>query len=257
MSDTSVIQSLVGSMDIGEIGDIIQYFLYQGFSPEMVLKHLAQIKEKGNISNSEFLREIKTMIVIGIIMGNYNDNNSNKISDEGKAKGDALLTKYQMKRGSVGKDKKAITIPRVLATFPIQTTKILSKAGAKNYNDAFGCIVLPTFMKSGVFPSVIPMSLPAVSKKVLLTASACYTAEQSMAISNISDAKEAFNAQKNYTEVSHNSSVPTASERATFFATLIFDYDALSQVIKNFSKIIGQPVAMPSKEDMTSAGVHF
>lgn len=257
MSDASVIQSLVGSMDIGEIGDIIQYFLYQGFSPEMVLKHLADVKEKSSIPNAEFLRDIKTMIVIGVIMGNFNDNNSNKISDEGKAKGDALLTKYQMKRGSVGKDKKAITIPRILATFPIQTTKILQKAGAKNYSDAFGCTVLPNFMKSGVFPSIVPRSLPSASKKVLLTVSACYTAEQSMTISGVSDAKSAFQSQKNYTEVSHNSSVPSAAERTKFFNDLKFDYDALVTVLSNFGKMVGPPVAIPSKADMVLHGVPF
>lgn len=258
MSDNQEILNLVNSLGLTDIADVAQQFLYQGFSPEMVLRHLAKIKKEKNISNVDFQRDIKTILAIGVVMGNFNDHNSGRIADEGKTIGEGLFTKYAMKKGSIGNEKKAVTIPRMLATFPIVTTKIMIQIGPKSYNNHFYCSSLPNFMKSGVFPSLIPSELSAPVKAVLMTISTCFTTEQSMVISNLKDAVSTFELQKKFTVVSHQSTVPSEEERVAFFKELRFDFSAMEKIITRHKEVIkGSEVNMVAKEAMSAAGLNF
>jgi hypothetical protein len=255
MSDINIIVNLIGGMAVEDIETISAMFMYQGFSPEMVFAHLAKIKKDKNIANDEFITDIKTIVVIGAIMGNYNSNNSNKISDEGKAKGDALISKYELKAGGVGQEKKAVNIPRILAAFPIITTKVLSKCTGRNYGDVFGCNALPNFLKNPVFPSLVPTTLPKKVVIMLLTISVCYTTEQTMAIRKVEDVITAYNQQKQYVDISFRSSVPSQEERSTFIKTLPFPHTILATILTRFNEVTKKTVGMPSKKEMTDAGL--
>lgn len=244
-------------MAIDDIGDFISMFMYQGFNPEMVHAHFAHIKHKKAISNEHFIADLRSLIIVGVMMGNYNDHNSGKIQESGKSAADALYVKYELHKGSVGTNKKAITLPRVLASFPIVTIRITLKCSSRNYNGVFSANALPHAMKTQVFPSVIPRTMRSDVLKVLLIASACYTTEQTITISNMKgEPKDIIKEQMKYTQVSFSSSVPSDRERETFFKTLHIPHSAVATVIEAYTKESGIAVVMPSHEDFRAAGIH-
>lgn len=256
MSDSETIYRLVAEIGVGDVESIASAFLYQGFSPELVLKHLAKIKESKGISSSQFSIDIKTLVTIGVVMGNYNEHNSARISDDGKIQGDALIAKYELKKGSIGNEKKAVTIPRIVATFPIFAVKIMQVIGTKTYNNYFGCSSLPPFMRTGVFPSLIPSTVDTAVRNILMLVCACFTTEQSMVISK-QNAKTAMETQKKFAIVSYQSSVPKDDERQRFFSTLRFNYDVLARVVDKYCKETGESATILPKEVMQQGGVQF
>lgn len=255
MSDIDTIDKLVSSISLKGIGEIAALFMYQGFSPEMVMEHLAKVKAEGNISDSDFQRDIQSLIIMGAVMGNYNEHNSGKISEEGKKKADTLMQKYGLKKGGIGSDKRQVNIPRLLAAFPIATTRVLMKCPSRSYTNAFECNSLPTFLKNPVFPSLIPGSLDTILKAALSVVATCYSAEQTMALKKMTDASQAYEQQKQYTEIAFNSSRPTTIERQQFLRQLQFPVSNINTVLRKFKEITKKDIAEVTEAMFTSAGL--
>lgn len=244
-------------MTIDNLSQFIALFMYQGFSPELVFQHLSKIKTNKNIENSEFLNDMRSLVVMGVVMGSYNSHNSTKISEDGKRAGDALVSKYELKMGGVGKDRRAVNIPRILAAFPTITVSVTLKCPARNYGGPFSADVLPRCMKTAVFPSVVPKTLNSEVVKYLLLASTCYTAEQTMAISKFSDPAAAIANQMRYTEISYGSNVPSDKERLEFIRGLEFSYESLVTVWNKYNEVTKKAVTIPSKDVFTAAGLRM
>jgi len=239
MSDFQVVEQLVNGIGIGGLGEFIALFMYQGFSPELVFKHLTEVKTKKNISDSEFTHDMKTIIVMGVIMGNFNDHNSERIAEEGKTKGNALMAKYDLKKGSLGTQKKAVNVPRIIAAFPSTSHRVFMSCSAKNYNGPFSANSLQQELKSPVFPAIIPQGLDKALKKMLMAAHTCYSAEQTMALSKTGDAKAAYTQQIAYTDIAHNSTVPSEAERVTLFGKITVNKKTIGEVLLKLKEIVG------------------
>lgn len=258
MSNIDVVTSLVKEMDVGDVSAFTALFMYQGFNPEMVFAHLAKVKESKNLSNETFLTDIKTLMVIGAVMGNYNETNSKKISEEGKTKGDSLMVKYELKKGKIGMDKRAVNIPRIMAAFPVISTRITIKCSPRNYGGAFGADQLPNCMKTSVFPSLIPRNLPSLISKSLLLASCCYTSEQTMTITRGKEGADPaliFQEQIKYTDVSFKSSVPSSNERAAAMKEFEFKYEGLIAVLKKYTEITKDAISVPDMATFQNSGI--
>jgi hypothetical protein len=254
--DSMTVKGLVEKMDVDGIGALIALFMYQGFSPEMVFQHLAKVVSEGSITNAEFQSDMKALIIIGVVMGNYNSNNSQKISDEGKVKGDALMTKYKLKMGGVGKEKKAVNIPRILAAFPIITSKVALSCPARNYGGAFNADLLSPSMKTPVFPALVPRS-SSPSTKIILAASNAYAAEQTMAISGQTNANNAYMGQVKFTTISNESPVPNSRERSSYIKKLEISYSGIEAVIKMVNEVTKKGLAVPAKDEMVKEGFNM
>lgn len=222
MTTATVIYDLVCKItpSTEDVNAFAALFAYAGFNPEMVHAHFAKIKEAKTIDDATFTKDLLTLITLGCVKGNYSEKNSKKVSDEGKKTADALYSKYQMKKGSVGTDVKAITLPRVLSAFPELTTKVVTRCPDKNYPGITS--PLPRFIKNPVFAAMVPSSLDPKVKHALLVIYSCYTAEQTMAITAkttapVKDFSDAYAKQTTYTEVAHNSSVPPEAIRVHKF----------------------------------------
>lgn len=255
MADITKTVDLVNAIDASEMDAFIALFMYQGFNPEMVMRHLAQVRHEHNIPDHEFKKDIKTIISMGVIMGNYNKNNSSKISDEGKTEGDRLITKYKIKSGGVGREKKSVTIPRILATFPIIASRLQEHCPVRDYGGELSANFLPRCMKVSVFPSLVPRGLQQEVKVCLLACFTCYSTEQTLAISKRTDVQKAFNDQKKYTDISYSSMVPTDAEREKHFSKLTFDHQALEKVAAAAEKALSIKITVPSTEVFRAAKV--
>jgi hypothetical protein len=260
MSDLTSIIALVEGLEISDVEQFAAMFMYQGFSPELVFNHLHEIKKTKNISNSEFQNDIKVLILMGAIMGNYNDNNSNKISPEGKDKGDSLMLKYDLRKGGIGGNKKAVNIPRILSAFPIITSKMTLKCSPREYNGIYSSNSLSNFFKTPVSPSLIPRKLPQEVKTFMLHMCNAYLAEQTMAIRNMSTGLEAYKLQWRFTEISHKSPVPSDEERQQYIKGITFDYSTLSNVVSVINTQhagTSGALVVPSKAVLLKAGLQF
>lgn len=254
MSDSAVVQQLVEGLDLSSIKDVIALFVYEGFNPQMVLAHLARIKKDKAIDGTTFASEIGTLLAVGCVMGNYNGHNKTKISEAGRKKADELFKKYEITEGGASNNRKCVNIPRLMATFPIPATKILMQAPAKEYGGAFHCSSLPQVMKNPLFPSLVPKSLDNAVKGYLLLVSNCYTAEQTMALRKITDPVEAYENQKPYTRISHDSIVPSDSERREFLKGFSFKVEDLKRVSDKYAELAKTPISVPSAADFIKAG---
>jgi len=198
-----------------DLSSFVALFAYAGFNPEMVHDHFFKICKQKDISQDTFLADLRAIIVLGAMKGNYSIKNSVKISDDGKTKADSLYGTYQMKKGSVGLDKKAVTLPRVLSAFPEITAKVVLRCPDKNFGTKTNG--LSKLIKSPVFAAIIPATLDKKVKGYFLDLYNIYSAEQTQAISKISSFAEALLKQEEYTNIAHKSVVPAETTRVNFF----------------------------------------
>lgn len=254
MSDSNALRALVLSITPGDIADIIAIFAYQGFNPEMVFKHLAAIKAKKNITDDIFTQDITTLVCLGCIAGNYTAKNKDKRDEKGTAKADELFAKYELAMGSIGTNKRAVTLPRVLLTFPVLTHKINIVCPERNFPGPFQSSSLPQIMKSPVFPALIPSGFGTNSKTALLIAYCSYTCDQSKAINP--DAKTAtlvdiFNKQFGYVTIGHQSPEPAEPERQKLWKEILpilqSSWDSIVSVLRIHKKAIDNAYTIPSK----------
>lgn len=257
MSASEILKSLIDTLDTADVGNIANLFAYQGFSVDLVLNHLYEIKIKKSIPDHVFKSDLKTLLVATIIMGNVNNNNMRKITDNGKKSIEELMIKYEIKKGSLADQKKAVTLPRLAASFPIQISKFQLLCPEKNYNNELDASCLPKCFKISVFPSIIPKHLRSELQHAMLVISNAYSTEQSLAIGKIKDISAVYKKQWEFTNIGFNSPVPKDKERLDYFKTLEFRYDPMKEVFDNVYKTIKgiEPKVFPSMEAWLSSGI--
>jgi hypothetical protein len=228
MSDITKIYDMVSDADTSGVEDLIIAFAYEGFNPEMVWQHMKTIRDKKGIADIEFINDMRAIITLGVMKGNYTHRNAAKISDAGRDKADGLYKKYEMKVGSLGGDKKAIILPRVMSAFPELTTKIVLKAPPRDFGEETA--FLPLIMKSPVFPTLIPKDLPQDVIDIFIWLYSLYSGYQTMAISQIGNLNDAIAVQRPYITISFNSHVPYGANRTKMFKAQINELvDAVSK----------------------------
>lgn len=206
------------AVDDDQLREFSTLFAYSGFNPEMVHAHMAKIKAEKSIGDDAFNSDLMAIITLGALKGNVTTTNLNKMSDDGIAKAKALYSKYGMKMGSLGNDRRAITLPRVLSAFPELTTKVVIRLPSRYFgpkSSGFSAAI-----KNPVFASLVPSGLNLKVQTHLLEIHTIYAAEQTMVISNIKDFKEAFDKQMPYTLIAHRSSVPQEAMRIDLLTKL-------------------------------------
>jgi len=108
---------------------------------------------------------------------------------------------------------------------------------------------LPDYMKVQVFPAIIPKNVDSDVKKMLLTASLCYSIDQTVQISQLQnpDLKQLSATQSNFTNIGNNSPVPSDAVRKTVLSklTIAEDYNKILSVLEDYkSKIDASFVIM-------------
>jgi len=240
MSTALSVYDLIATVDTTGVEEFSTLFAYEGFNPEMVHAHFAKIINDKGIGESEFVGDMRALITLGAMKGNYTMKNAGKISEAGRAKADSLYKKYQLKQGSLGGDKKAIILPRVLSAFPELTTKVIMKVPPRDFGSK--TTKLPKFIKNPVFPSLVPKSLNRDSARVLLWLYTVYSAEQSLVISGEKDFAAAFTSQKQFVDIAFNSSIPSEETRIRMFRTQV---DALVQAVSDHKDLSDGEVPSP------------
>jgi hypothetical protein len=211
MSSAASVYSMISSADTAGVEGFTLLFAYEGFNPEMVHAHFSKIMNEKGISDTEFVNDMRALITLGAMKGNYTLRNAGKISESGRNKADALYKKYELKQGSLAGDKKAIILPRVLSAFPELTTKVIMRVPPRDFGTK--TTKLPKFMKNPVFPALIPKSLDSDARQTLLWLYTVYSSEQSLIISTEKDFNVAYGVQSQFVTIAFNSSVPPETTR--------------------------------------------
>jgi hypothetical protein len=255
MSDISAIKTLIGQFVPGDISSLISIFTYQGFNPEMVMKHFVSIKTKKSISDTQFQNDLLALLCLACISGNYTNKNKDKRDEKGTAKANELFQLYELKMGSVGNDKRSVTLPRVALTFPILTCRVGVLCPEKNFSGPFSSSSLPHVMKNSVFPSLLPTDLGTKTKSALLLAYCCYTCDQSKAINpdlKSASSNDLFHKQYSYVEISHGSPEPDNTSRKAFFksdiqAGIEAGWQGVITVLNTYKGLVDSNYALPIK----------
>lgn len=250
MTDVSKIYDMVSDAATTGVEDFLIQFAYEGFNPEMVWTHMKKIMDAKGISDQEFIKDMIAIITLGALKGNYTARNAAKISDAGRTKANALYKKYDMKMGSLGDERKAIILPRVMSAFPEMTSKIILKSPPRDFGEEMS--FLPLIMKSPVFPTLIPKELPQPIIDVFLWLYALYSGYQTITISQIKDLTKAISVQKPYIVISFNSKVPPRANRVKMFKSQI---EELVQAISEAKNIVigDPPVDRPDAKEVRTA----
>jgi hypothetical protein len=259
-ADVETVLQLISQKDVLTLkAEEFDIFQYQGFDPLQIAAELFKVKRDKSISEDEFIKDVCTMTAIGMIKGSVNDNNINKMSEDGKKGVLDLNKKYGIKLGGGrGQGAKVITYPRVMATFPDLAVRMTKVLGGKPFRGGpLMSVRLPDFMQIQVFPSIIPRHLNDKVKKFLLTAALCYSIDQTVQISQIQqpDLKQLTSVQGNYVNIGHNSPVPVSNVRVATIQSLTIpaEYDNIKAVVEEFRAKVDSSIEIPSREEVTSA----
>jgi hypothetical protein len=249
MSDLQSLRTLIANIAPGNVDSLVDIFSYQGFNPEMVIKHFLAIKQSKSIGDGTFADDLKALICLGVISGNYTNKNREKRDEKGVIMADNLFTKYDLHVGSIGDKKKAVTLPRVLLTFPILTSKISLLCPEKNYSGPFDSSSLPHYMKNAVFPSLVPKNTKPKTAQMFMIAFCCYSCDQSYAINpsfKSKSPKEIYDIQYPFVEISFNSPEPSASARKEYFKTFTIEPSHFLPVITKYKDLVNPGFEIPT-----------
>lgn len=217
-TSAQAVYALISAASTQGVEEFVLLFAYEGFNPEMVHAHFAKIMQEKGISEAELTNDLRGLITLGAMKGNYTLRNAGKISDAGRKAADALYAKYNLKMGAIAGDKKAITLPRVLSAFPELTTKVIRNTPDRNFGTRTS--KLPRIIKNPVFPTLIPKTMDSNAAQTLLWIYAVYSADQSLVISQEKDFNNAFAVQKQFITIAFNSSVPHEETRKKIIRTV-------------------------------------
>lgn len=259
-ADIDRILDLINTKDVEALKkEDYEQFQYQGFDPYRLLQALIQMKEGKNVNDQSFADDVCKMVAIGLIKGNVNDHNLTKMSDGGQKDLKDLMERYSMKKGG-GRNQAAdvITFPRVMATFPDIAVRMTKVIGGKEFRGGpFLSHNLPDVMKVQVFPSVIPMSLDKKTKEFLMTASLCYSLDQTIQISRLEnpDLKALSATQYPFVNLSHNSPLPKSATRIQTFNQLGMPstYSKILEVVQVYKDKIDPGVTIPTEIEFKQA----
>lgn len=253
-SDIERIIQLVNTGDVESLkASEFEQFQYQGFDPFKIVSALLSIKTNKNISDGDFTKNVFTMVAVGMIKGSVNEHNINKMSDAGKTDLRDIISKYGIKMGGGrGQPSGVITFPRVMATFPDIAIRLVKIIGPKEFRGGpLGSTRLPSYMQVQVFPAIIPKDVDLDIKKILLTASLCYSIDQSVQISQLQspDLMQLSAAQSNFINVGNNSPVPSDDIRKQVFNSLSFieDYEKIVLVLQDYKEKIDSSFTIMTK----------
>lgn len=253
-ADLELLIQTINSGDIESLkAEEFDQFQYQGFDPLKIVESLYKSKKENNIADDNFKKDVYTMVAIGMIKGSITNKNIIKMSEAGQKGVVELETRYDIKReGGKGQPSHVITYPRVMATFPDIAVRMVSVIGAKEFRGGpMESTRLPSYLQVQVFPAVIPRSLGENAKRALLTASLCYTIDQSIQISQLvnPDLKSLAQTQLNFTNVGHASPVPFPDVRKRVFSKLPLssDWSKIESVLKDYKAKVDPSFEIPSK----------
>jgi hypothetical protein len=258
-ADLEKVLDLISKHDVEALkASDFDQFQYQGFDPLRVVKMLMDTKKSESISDSEFRDDVVKMVAIGMIKGSVTNRNIVKMSDEGQKGVRALIKKYKLQMGGAkGKSASVLTFPRIMATFPDLAVRMVSVIGCKSFTGPMLSNKLPEAMQVQVFPALVPRSMDSTVKKALLTASLCYSIDQSIQISQIKEPelKTLAGSQSNFTMVGHQSPIPSQAVRLAVFNGLNLDsnYKEISEVLLNYKKLVDPEIQIPSEIEFKQA----
>jgi len=255
-ADIDRILLLINTKDIETLNkEDYDQFQYQGFDPYRLLQALIQAKEGKSVTDQAFADDICKMVAIGLIKGNVNDHHITKMTDVGQKDLKELMDRYSVKRGG-GRSQPAdvITFPRVMATFPDIAVRFTKVLGGKEFRGGpFLSFNLPDVMQVQVFPSVIPIDMDKPVKTFLLTASLCYSVDQTIQISRLEnpDLKSLASIQFPFVNLSHNSPLPKADIRKQTFNQLGLPgkYSDILGVVTKYKELIDPAFVIISERD--------
>lgn len=253
-ADLERIIQVVNSGDVESLkAEVFDQFQYQGFDPYKIVQTLLKIKKDKSISDTDFRTHIYTMVAIGMIKGSVNEHNITKMADEGQQGIKDLSQRYNVKMGGGrGQPSGVITYPRIMATFPDIAIRLVKVIGPKEFRGGpMLSTRLPSYMQVQVFPAIIPRDIGENAKRVLLTASLCYSIDQSVQISRLQnpDLKALAATQSNFVNVGHNSPVPSPEIRKNIFSglSLSSDYDSIISVLHDYKSKVDDAFVIPTK----------
>jgi len=264
-SDIEKVIQLINSGDIEALkSEDFEQFQYQGFDPFKIVETLMRVQKDKSISNENLTRDVFSMVAVGMIKGSITPRNKDKMSDAGKAQITELSSKYGIKEGGGrGQSSGVITFPRMMATFPDIAIRLVNVIGPKEFRGGpLQSTRLPRYMQVQVFPAIIPKDIGQGAKKMLLTASLCYSIDQSiqisrMVISSEDDLKKVSSDQMNYTQIGHSSPVPSPEIRRSVFSKLTVkdDYPTIMTVLQDYkTKVDGSFTILNQSEFNVSIG---
>jgi hypothetical protein len=262
-SDIEKIIQLINSGDVETLkSEEFEQFQYQGFDPYKIVETLLKVQTDKSISNENLMKDVFSMVAVGMIKGSITKKNKDKMSEAGKAQITELSAKYGIKEGGGrGQPSHVITFPRMMATFPDISIRLVKVIGPKEFRGGpMNSSRLPSYMQVQVFPAIIPKDIGLGAKKMLMTASLCYSVDQSVQISQITIAddshlKKIANDQIKFTQVGHTSPVPSADVRKTVFGKLSIkeDYPAIVSVLQDYKTKIDTTFVILSAADFNTS----
>lgn len=154
-------------------------FEYEGFDPKEVYSHMLAKKKAQAISDVDFLQDLFLILTLQHIKGNITPKNISGLKENAQQMVVKIITRYSLQL-AIGKEKRrAVTLPRLAAAYPIQMCTI-AKMVPKDFSGPHESAHLPSFMKSSGFASVIPTGTDI--SRFLVLAYTCYTTDMSIAL---------------------------------------------------------------------------
>lgn len=236
-------------------------FEFQGFSALMQVKKFLVIAQNFKMNMNDLIDDIMFIIAMNIFMGNLLEKNRERRSQDGKDMIAAMVAKYGIQLGSTGTGKAShiTTVPRVVAAFPILSSRMADVLVPQNLiGMPFNTLTLPGCMRVPSFASFISVNLSAGVRDFLLKSVASYSSDQAVIFSTDKktkkptiDALTAFSNQWTYITAASNSDVLLEWEKGAMLGEFkVHDlYSTLLPIIENLNTKTGSKESIMSESD--------
>jgi len=222
------------------IEEAINLFAYDGFDPEVVYKHFIIMKAELKCKMVELKNDLLLLLTVGHMKGNINGSNIRGLNSGARFAFKKLVERWALAL-KVDDKKYDITLPRIILAFPREVTYI-AKRHTKNYAGPFHSSQLPWYIKTSVFPSLVPAGIS--THLYFLVAATLYSCDQTLALRKdkttamtAEDRSALFNKQFGYTMIAFNSTVVSEEKRIAFCKDVLEIYNDITKVSTVIKKV--------------------
>lgn len=216
------------------ISERAAFHQYEGLDVTFIRRHWKQLQITGTggtpWTEAQLATNIREIIIIGMVFGNVTDNNFHKRSDDSQNFiNDILQRCHIVQHVSANNKRTAVTINRTMIAFATETVNIARILG-RDYSEGpatKSLAKLPKYMKTTVFPSVLPDFVETKVGVFILVVFTIWSGNMNLIINrrgptrrkrNFTDEefKDSYMSQYSYAEIAYGSNAFEAPRMKAF-----------------------------------------
>lgn len=238
------IKQLVSGLDVAVAVVNPQDFAYEGFDPVDVIRVLYAKATAQSVNDHDFIIDMSTIVTIGLMRGTLSSKSIQRTSRAGQQRITSLKARYGLAEKVTRENARAITVPRVVNSFPHLASRINSAHSlGRGFSGPMNSQDLPPAMMHVAFGSLIPKGLETVTP-LMSDAYMAFAIDMNVVVNRKHTDQQSivamYNQQTTYFQAAINSPLYSSTERVSILVELgLTSQESYRSLVKTANTVLG------------------